>query len=116
MSENFWKILIVAVAGSFEIVIVWGRFTVGSTIAGLILVSILLTVPARAVEGWSERLAASLTWAVSLALVVGRFLKAPLATLFERGISPSIVIFALWLGLAVVSFLVLRSRASKAES
>ena len=78
--------------------------------------AILLSVPVRATLTWSERMTASLAWAVSLLLVIGRLLKAPLSALFERGVSPSALMFGLWLVLGALSYLVLRWQASSGEN
>ena len=81
--------------------------------AGLILVSVLLSVPLSAVTNWSERLTLSLAWGVSLVLVLGRPLKPWLLDLGAAGVSPSKVMFSVWIAISALSYLVTRRLASQ---
>jgi hypothetical protein len=115
MSDSFLKVLAVTVAGSLQLTVVWGRFSAWSTIVGLILTLILLTIPLRTAMSWAERGAFSMVWGMSLLLAAGRPLSPLLLPLLGPEESPNRYYFAFWALVTVVVFVVTRQAAARAR-
>jgi hypothetical protein len=103
VQDAIGRVIAVVVVGSFYLTVTWGRYNAWSTIIGLMLVSILLTIPHRTKMSWPERSTYSMAWALALVLAVGRGLEVFLA---PRGLVPPRTVFVIWAILAAGAFAV----------
>jgi hypothetical protein len=101
VQDAMGRVVAVAAVGCIYLTVTWGRYNAWSTIIGLILVSILLTVPVRTKMSWPERSTYSMAWALALLLAVGRGLEVFLA---PRGLVPPRTVFVIWAILAAAAF------------
>jgi hypothetical protein len=103
MNDLFLRVVVAAAVGCFHLTVSWGRFNAWSTMIGLVLVTILLTVPFRRTIPWTERATLSAAWSLALLLALGRFVE-PLAQASNLFLPR--LILGCWLVLAVLLFAV----------
>ncbi len=105
MQDAIGRVIAVVVVGSIYLTLTWGRYNAWSTIIGLILVSILLTIPVRTKMSWPERSTYSMAWALALLLAVGRGFEV-FPFLAPRGLILPRTAFVIWAILSAGAFAV----------
>ncbi|MDH3253803.1 MAG: hypothetical protein OEM62_02335 [Acidobacteriota bacterium] len=101
MNENYWKIAAVAGIACLQMTFAWGRLNAWSTITGIILLFLLMTIPWRTHFAWAERGAYATTMALALVLASGRLYEDRLDADF---MSRPRQAFAIWTVLALTLF------------
>lgn len=102
MNQVFWKITAIAGIACLQMTFGWGRLNAWSTITGVILLLLLLTIPWRLRLPWPERSAFAATFSIATILATGRF--------YEDSLDPDLLsrprqLFVAWLVLTLAILL-----------
>ena len=107
MNQRFWVVLAVAVAAGLLVTVAPGPFNAWTTIMGLMLGSILLSVcPREAMSVW-ERATLAQVWSLVAIIVFGRALQPLLVSLQQPNLSHARLSFVLWAVVAAVLYAIL---------